>query len=135
MTFLCTSPNIFIILIDAVGYQSSNPLHHEHMCSLLMTSCDLSSCCKSWDWAKKVSDLIYAEFFRQGDLEKALGHTPIEMMDRDKAFIPEQQLGFIDSIAGPAYRYICGFKLLSLVGGHGHCDSLTVAALHHSFIT
>ena len=28
-----------------------------------------------------VSDLIYSEFFSQGDLEKALGVTPIEMMD------------------------------------------------------
>lgn len=52
-----------------------------------------------------VSDLIYSEFFSQGDLEKALGVTPIEMMDRDRAFIPEQQLSFLDDIAGPVYKY------------------------------
>ena len=51
-----------------------------------------------------VSDLIYAEFFSQGDLEKALGVTPIEMMDRDRAFIPEQQVSFLDGIAGPVYK-------------------------------
>ena len=74
------------------------------LCSLLMTSCDLSSTCKEWEWAKRISDLIYAEFFTQGDLERALGHTPTEMMDRNKAFVPDQQLGFLDYIAGPAYK-------------------------------
>ncbi len=70
-----------------------------------MTSCDLAgSTCKEWEWSKKVSDLIYAEFFTQGDLEMALGHTPSEMMDRNKAFVPEQQLGFFNHIAGPAYK-------------------------------
>ena len=54
-----------------------------------------------------VAELIYSEFFSQGDLEKALGVTPSEMMDRDKAFIPEQQLSFIDNIAEPVYRYMC----------------------------
>lgn len=36
--------------------------------------------------------------------EKELGVTPIEMMDREKAFLPEQQVGFLDGIAGPAYK-------------------------------
>lgn len=60
--------------------------------------------CKSWDMTKMVSELIYSEFFCQGDLEKALGVTPSEMMDRDRAFVPEQQISFIDNIAGPVYR-------------------------------
>ena len=54
-----------------------------------------------------VSDLIYSEFFSQGDLEKALGVTPSEMMDRDRAFVPEQQVSFLDHIAGPVYKYVC----------------------------
>lgn len=87
------------------GYDASNETHHKLMTSLLMTSCDLCSMCKSWDMAKMVADLIYSEFFSQGDLEKALGVTPSEMMDRDRAFIPEQQLSFIDNIAGPVYKY------------------------------
>ena len=88
-----------------MGYQPADEKHHKLMCSLIMTSCDLCSGCKEWTWAKQIANLIYTEFFRQGDLEKALGHTPNEMMDRDKAFIPEQQLGFLDGISGPAYRY------------------------------
>ena len=38
--------------------------------------------------------------------EKALGGTPSEMMDRDKAFIPTQQIGFMDSIAGPVFKSV-----------------------------
>ena len=87
-----------------VGYQKSNKEHHKMMCSLVMTSCDLSGTCKEWKWSKHISDLIYTEFFTQGDLERALGNTPIEMMDRNKAFVPDQQLGFINGIAGPAYK-------------------------------
>ena len=86
------------------GYQPSKPDHHKHMCSLLMTSGDLSSTSKGWEWSQRIADLIYNEFFTQGDLEKALGHTPSEMMDRNRAFVPEQQLGFIRGIAGPAYE-------------------------------
>ena len=79
------------------------------MTSLLMTSCDLCAMCKSWDMAKMVAELIYSEFFSQGDLEKALGVTPSEMMDRDRAFVPEQQLSFIDNIAEPVYKYVCDY--------------------------
>ena len=88
----------------AVGYQKSNQEHHKKMCSLVMTSCDVCNACKEWEWAKRISDLVYTEFFTQGDLEKALGNTPIEMMDRNKAFVPDQQLGFIHGIVGPAYK-------------------------------
>lgn len=48
--------------------------------------------------------LIYQEFFSQGDLEKALGKNPLEMMDRERACVPELQISFLDNIAYPVYR-------------------------------
>ena len=36
--------------------------------------------------------------------ERALGCTPSEMMDRDRAFIPAQHIGFMDSIAAPVFK-------------------------------
>ena len=33
-----------------------------------------------------------------------MGEAPSEMMDRERAFIPELQLGFLDGIAGPVYK-------------------------------
>ena len=50
--------------------------------------------------------MLYKEFFSQGDLEKALGRNPMEMMDRERASIPDLQIGFIDHIVLPAFRYV-----------------------------
>ena len=47
--------------------------------------------------------LVYKDFFKQGDLEKAMGNRPVEMMDRDKACIPALQIQFIDDVALPVY--------------------------------
>lgn len=47
--------------------------------------------------------MIYAEFFKQGDMEKEMGKEPILMMDREKANIPDLQIEFLDSICLPAY--------------------------------
>ena len=51
-----------------------------------------------------LQELIYHEFFSQGDLEKAMGLETPEMFDREKACIPELQIGFLDHIALPLYR-------------------------------
>ena len=32
--------------------------------------------------------------------------TPVPMMDRDKAFVPKQQIGFLSNIALPVYKYV-----------------------------
>lgn len=49
--------------------------------------------------------LIYREFFSQGDMEKSLGQKPAEMMDRERARIPDLQIGFLDHIALPVYKW------------------------------
>lgn len=88
-----------------------------------------------------LQELIYKEFFSQGDLvcvsvhrllngmwhlstsvwrlcyltvthicvcvhaqEKAMGNRPSEMMDREKAYIPELQISFMEHIAMPIYK-------------------------------
>ncbi|XP_076069074.1 cGMP-dependent 3',5'-cyclic phosphodiesterase-like [Oratosquilla oratoria] len=88
------------------GYNSSSARDHFLLTCLLMTAADLSDQTKDWVSSKRVAELIYKEFFTQGDLEKAMGNMPIEMMDREKAFIPELQLGFVDNIALPVYEIL-----------------------------
>lgn len=51
-------------------------------------------------------ELIYAEFFTQGDLERGIGQQPMEFMDRERAIIPDLQINFIDSVALPVYRSV-----------------------------
>jgi len=52
-----------------------------------------------------LQELVYNEFFSQGDLEKAMGTAPLEMMDREKARIPELQIQFLSHIVIPVFRY------------------------------
>ncbi|KAJ0063404.1 hypothetical protein NL108_002740, partial [Boleophthalmus pectinirostris] len=85
------------------GYNAKSRTHHSLLLCLLMTSCDLSDQTKGWKTTRKIAELIYKEFFSQGDLEKAMGNRPSEMMDREKAYIPELQISFMEHIAMPIY--------------------------------
>nr|KAF6438596.1 phosphodiesterase 2A [Molossus molossus] len=89
-----------------VGYDPTNKQHHSLLLCLLMTSCDLSDQTKGWKTTRKIAELIYKEFFSQGDLEKAMGNRPMEMMDREKAYIPELQISFMEHIAMPIYKLL-----------------------------
>ncbi|XP_067322519.1 cGMP-dependent 3',5'-cyclic phosphodiesterase isoform X1 [Anolis sagrei] len=89
-----------------VGYDPKNKQHHSLLICLLMTSCDLSDQTKGWKTTRKIAELIYKEFFSQGDLEKAMGNRPMEMMDREKAYIPELQISFMEHIAMPIYKLL-----------------------------
>ncbi|NWX04327.1 PDE2A phosphodiesterase, partial [Caloenas nicobarica] len=89
-----------------VGYDPKNKQHHNLLLCLLMTSCDLSDQTKGWKTTRKIAELIYKEFFSQGDLEKAMGNRPLEMMDREKAYIPELQISFMEHIAMPIYKLL-----------------------------
>ncbi|XP_030758996.1 cGMP-dependent 3',5'-cyclic phosphodiesterase-like isoform X2 [Sitophilus oryzae] len=64
---------------------------------------------QDWTETKKVAQLIYAEFFAQGDLEKKMGKEPANMMDREKASIPDHQLEFLTQCC------ICIFKILATI--------------------
>nr|XP_006820514.1 PREDICTED: cGMP-dependent 3',5'-cyclic phosphodiesterase-like [Saccoglossus kowalevskii] len=88
------------------GYKKEDPHCHKLLRCLFMTACDLSDQTKNWQTIKKVAENIYQEFFRQGDLEKAMGNNPIEMMDREKACIPELQINFLDTIAHPVFQIL-----------------------------
>ncbi|XP_067948113.1 cGMP-dependent 3',5'-cyclic phosphodiesterase-like [Watersipora subatra] len=87
-----------------VGYDKTSPEHKTLLLCLFMTSADLADQTKPWSAAKGVSKMLYKEFFSQGDLEKALGRSPMEMMDRERASIPDLQIGFIDYIVSPAFH-------------------------------
>ncbi|XP_024911031.1 cGMP-dependent 3',5'-cyclic phosphodiesterase [Cynoglossus semilaevis] len=88
------------------GYNSKSATHRSLLLCLLMTSCDLSDQTKGWKTTRKIAELIYKEFFSQGDLEKAMGNRPSEMMDREKAYIPELQISFMEHIAMPIYKLL-----------------------------
>ncbi|KER33343.1 hypothetical protein T265_00833 [Opisthorchis viverrini] len=88
----------------AQGYDVNNGEHHQLLLALLMTAADLSDQTKSWQNTVGVAKLIYEEFFRQGDLEKAIGQNPVDSMDRERACVPQLQISFLDYIISPLYE-------------------------------
>ncbi|XP_066261822.1 cGMP-dependent 3',5'-cyclic phosphodiesterase-like isoform X2 [Euwallacea similis] len=88
------------------GFNKTNPEHRYYLASLLMTCADLSDQTKDWTETKKVAQLIYAEFFAQGDLEKKMGKEPANMMDRHKASIPDHQLEFLTQCCISIFRIL-----------------------------
>ncbi|XP_041357015.1 cGMP-dependent 3',5'-cyclic phosphodiesterase-like isoform X2 [Gigantopelta aegis] len=88
------------------GYDQTKPRNKKFLLCLLMTSCDLSDQTKNWDNTKHIASLVYQEFFSQGDMEKNTGKKPLEMMDREKANIPDLQISFLDGIASPVYKVL-----------------------------
>lgn len=86
------------------GVNREDSRHHYLTSCLLMTASDLSDQTKDWLKTKKIAELVYTEFFTQGDLEKAMGNKPAESMDRERACIPSLQIQFIDQIVEPVYR-------------------------------
>ncbi|KRX82863.1 cGMP-dependent 3',5'-cyclic phosphodiesterase [Trichinella sp. T6] len=95
----------FIDMVES-GLQRGNPRHVYILLSVLMTACDLSDQMKPWKTSKNVAAKVYKEFFSQGDLEKAMGNRPVEMMDRDRADVLKLQIDFLDGIALPLYKHL-----------------------------
>ncbi|EDO29451.1 predicted protein, partial [Nematostella vectensis] len=50
------------------GYKADQVEHRNLLLCLMMTSSDLSDQTKSFEGTRKIADLIYTEFFSQGDL-------------------------------------------------------------------
>ncbi|KAG7203775.1 hypothetical protein KM043_013797 [Ampulex compressa] len=84
-------------------YNKHDSKHRKLLFEMLMTCCDLSDQTKDWKLSKKTAEQIYEEFFSQGDLEKSMGDAPIEMMDRERASIPDLQIQFITNIVMPVF--------------------------------
>lgn len=56
--------------------------------AISMTAADLSASAKPFPTQVRTVDVIFKEFYEQGDKERAAGRTPIAMMDRNK---PQEQ--------------------------------------------
>ncbi|KAJ8964310.1 hypothetical protein NQ317_014822 [Molorchus minor] len=109
------------------GYDKTSSEHRYYLCGLLMTCADLSDQTKSVFRVslamlileyhnfrtglkqKRVAQLIYSEFFNQGDLEKQMGKEPANMMDREKASIPDHQVEFLTECC------LCIFRILAVI--------------------
>ena len=79
---------------------------------LILSQCvhtsDLSSPAKSIEVCDKMLDLVYIEFFNQGDKEKELG-LPVSMLcDRTSTNVFKSQVGFIKFVVKPQFVVLYG---------------------------
>jgi len=64
---------------------------------------DISNPAKPWSSCKKWTNMLFEEFFAQGDLERQQGLPISYLMDRHTVNIARSQIGFIDVIISPAF--------------------------------
>lgn len=75
---------------------------------------DISNPTKPWELTLKWTELLFEEFFKQGDKEREMGLKISDLMDRSITNIAKAQLGFIDVIVTPAYESFAKFlKILN----------------------
>lgn len=100
--------NHFRILRDLKTLTPENATDNKRLLlSLLMTCCDLNDQIKVWSTVQRVAELVYTEFFVQGDLEREMGFNPNLMMDRKKACVPALQIEFLDTVVTPTFDIFC----------------------------
>lgn len=74
--------------------------------NFIVHSADISHPAKTWDIELKWSNLIFKEFFNQGDLEKSM-RMPISFLcNRETTNIPRSQVGFINNIIRPTFELV-----------------------------
>lgn len=66
-------------------------------------SCDISGNTKDIKISLKWKDLIFEEFFAQGDIEKKAGSSVTILCDRETTKINHSQIGFINYIVKPTF--------------------------------
>ncbi|XP_041476660.1 cGMP-specific 3',5'-cyclic phosphodiesterase-like isoform X4 [Lytechinus variegatus] len=104
--------NDFFKLVEKGEHTWDNEEKKGLLRGMLMTACDVSAIAKPWRVQQKVAELVFSEFFEQGDLEREkLKEEPMAMMDRKKKDeLPKMQVGFIDGICMPVYKNFAEFE-------------------------
>ena len=70
---------------------------------------DISNPTKPWDLTLRWTELLFEEFFKQGDKEREKKLKISDLMDRTTVNIARAQLGFIDVIVLPAFESFSKF--------------------------
>ncbi|KAJ2950908.1 hypothetical protein O0L34_g5277 [Tuta absoluta] len=89
-------------LIAEHAFDWTDNYHRRMLKGILMTTSDLSGCCKPFGVSKSIAEAVYEEFYDQGDNERALGFTPLSMMDRKRSINqPAEQIQFLSVVVLP----------------------------------
>ena len=74
--------------------------------SVLLHACDISTSLRDFPTSTHWSDLLFEEFFNQGDMEKAQNLEISMMCDRTTTNIAGGQAGFIQFVVMPIFNQL-----------------------------
>lgn len=69
----------------------------------ILHACDISTSLRDFDVSAKWADLLFDEFFNQGDTEKSLNIEVSMLCDRETTKIAGGQTGFISFVVMPIF--------------------------------
>ena len=87
--------------------------------SMMFHLADISNATKPWDLCQRWTDLLFVEFFHQGDLERDRGAPISYLMDRTTVNIAKAQINFLDVIVNPAFE-----AADSVLGLHANLENI-----------
>lgn len=93
--------------IDKLIIQDSHGKNYENsqmVLSMCIHTSDLSNPAKIPVVFDKWTELVFAEFFNQGDMEKSKGMQPSMLCDRETTKIYKSQIGFINFVVIPQFE-------------------------------
>lgn len=90
-----------VIHFDKVFENQNKFETQQEFMNFLVHLADVAHPAKPWYIEQKWSDLIFEEFFNQGDLEKSMNLPVSFLCDRETTDIPKSQVGFIKNIITP----------------------------------
>lgn len=94
---------------------SQNLFYRTYATAVAMTASDLSASSKPWTIQASTVDVIFKEFYEQGDAEREAGRSPLPMMDRNRPEeLPASQVRARTNnirIADSLYCYIVFYSL------------------------
>lgn len=73
------------------------------VCNAILHACDISTSLREYDLSVEWADLLFAEFFSQGDTEKSMKLEVSMMCDRETTNIASGQAGFIQFVVMPVF--------------------------------
>ena len=86
---------------DTMECLSTDANNRLFVMELVLHCADISNPFKPFDICAKWADLVMAEFFGQGDQERALGFDISPGFDRNTTNIFNMQMGFIEFVVQP----------------------------------
>jgi len=76
------------------------------MTSVVLHACDISTSLRDFDTSIQWTNLLFEEFFHQGDVEKSKGLKVSPMCDRYTTDIAGGQAGFISFVVMPIFKQL-----------------------------